>query len=69
MTAVAQAATPEQVHEYFAERNLICEMCKQTVGLWEKKDWAGLGEIFTKLPSIQDRLFPWYTYDNDVIDY
>jgi hypothetical protein len=65
----AQAVTPQEVHEFFAERNMICETCKQTVDLWGAKDWEGVGELFKKLPAIQDKLFPWYTYDNDVIDY
>lgn len=69
LSIAAQAATPQEVHEFFAERNTICELCKTTVQLWASKDWDAVGDLFTKMPAIQDRLFPWYTYNNDVIDF
>ena len=43
---VAAAAQAARVHEFFAENNYICGLCKTAVELGNSEDIDALGELY-----------------------
>jgi hypothetical protein len=53
---LAAATSATQVHEFFAERNYICELCKDTMTHTSKNNFEAVDAIFEQFPGIKKRI-------------
>jgi len=56
LAAFVAAANATRVHEFFAENNYICELCKDVVELANKDDQHGLDLVYEQFPKLQERI-------------
>lgn len=53
---LAAAATATKVHDFFAERNYICELCKDTINFEATNKVEALEATFTQFPALKKRI-------------
>mmetsp|Transcript_28792 Transcript_28792/g.38397 ORF Transcript_28792/g.38397 Transcript_28792/m.38397 type:complete len:409 (+) Transcript_28792:21-1247(+) len=54
--AIAAAASAGRVHDFFAENNYICELCKTAVDYASKGRDIELDRLYEQFPKLQDRI-------------
>ena len=54
LAAFAAAANATRVHDFFAENNYICELCKSVVELANNDDQHGLDQVYAQFPKLQE---------------
>jgi hypothetical protein len=54
--AIAAISNAARVHEFFAENNFICELCKTVVDHASKGNDAELDAIYEQFPKLQERV-------------
>ena len=63
----AAAAQAARVHEFFAENNYICGLCKSAVEMGTRDEIDALGELYDQFPALQTRINYW-AQNPEVID-
>ena len=53
---IAAISNAARVHEFFAENNFICELCKTVVDHASKGNDAELDAIYEQFPKLQERV-------------
>ena len=53
---VAAVANAGRAHEFFAENNYICELCKQVIDLTATGKEAELDALYAKFPKLESRI-------------
>ena len=56
VTALVAIANAGRAHDFFAENNYICELCKQVVDLAAKGAESELDVLYSKFPKLEDRI-------------
>ena len=60
-------ANAGRVHEFFAETNLICNMCQEVMTHANNNNDAAIDDIYTLFPKLQERINA-FEGSNDLID-
>lgn len=56
ITALVAIANAGRVHEFFAENNYICELCKTVMDLAAKGQESELDSLYAKFPKLEERI-------------
>ena len=60
LATIAAIASAGRVHEFFAEQNYICELCKDVVTLTAEGKDEELFALYEEFPKLQERVNYWY---------
>jgi len=58
--AIAAVAASTKVHQFFAENNYICELCKTVVDYAKDGKVEKMDEIYEQFPALLDRINKYY---------
>lgn len=61
-------ANAGRVHEFFAETNLICNMCQEVMEHANTNNFTAIDEIYTLFPKLQEKMNA-FEGSNDLIDF
>ena len=59
ISAIAAVSNAGKVHDFFAENNFICELCKSVVELAAKGDDRKMDMLYDQFPKLQERINYW----------
>jgi len=65
--ALAALTSAGRVHEFFAENNYICEVCKMAVEFANENDDAALNALYAQHPELQARINSFYGHQ-EILD-
>jgi len=67
--AIAAVAASTKVHQFFAENNYICELCKTVVDYAKDGKVEKMDEIYEQFPALLDRINKYYPQRDEIVDY
>ena len=67
ISALVAAVSAERAHEFFAENNYICELCKNVVELARDGKDSDLDALYEQFPKLQDRV-NWYADKPELVN-
>lgn len=59
IAAILGFVSAERVHDFFAERNLICNLCEQVVGLGADKAHEEIENLYSMYPKLEQKIAAW----------
>jgi len=68
IAGLAAFANAGRVHDFFAETNLICHLCKEVMTHANNSNDAAIDEIYTLFPKLQERINA-FQGANELIDF
>jgi len=68
ITSLVSIASAGRVHDFFAETNLICSMCKEVMEHGSQNNINAIDEIYTMFPALEKRINA-FAGMNSIIDF